>query len=344
MFGSSTISGAGQLAQRFEPVCVARPPPFFAAAMGKQMKRPAACTLNESIHALEDAADNASKRSKGKGEKWAKLKARGALPAHIEEYYNNVPDGVNPREHRTDVINRLFTQTKDGKYIMNTNDVMFKQSLAVYNKKYSRDEEIGVAKTVFIAKHFHGDEKAFDRAVEKGDVHCKEHNGKEFYAFQQVIMGSEGGYKEEHQMDNTKKLSRKEAMQLESMMTQLKWTWKKAMSDDAIMDGEISDPMKKLLRDALNSQNKLAAEGLKMLKNDGKVFAVEDSKQIRQTVQACQQLALALQHLIDLGILPKEEKLTQASLENFLKETASTTQQSNELIESMKGKVRASKN
>ncbi|CAE7684032.1 unnamed protein product, partial [Symbiodinium necroappetens] len=224
-------------------------------------------------------------------------------------YYNNVPDGVNPREHKTDVINRLFTQTKDGKYIMNTNDVMFKQSLAVYNKKYSRDEEIG-----------------------------------EFYAFQQVIMGSEGGYKEEHQMENAKKLGRREAMQLESMMTQLKWSWKKAMSDDAIMDGEISDPMKKLLRDALNSQNKLAAEGLKMLKNDGKVFAVEDSKQIRQTVQACQQLALALQHLIDLGILPKEEKLTQASLENFLKETASTTQQSNELIESMKGKIRASKN
>ena len=176
------------------------------------------------------------------------MKARGALPAHIEEYYNTVPEGVKPREHKTDVINRLFAQTKDGKYAMNTNDIidiMFKQSLAVYNRKYSREEEIGVVKSVFIAKHFHGDEKAFDRAVEKGDVHCREHKGKQFYAFEQVTMGSEGGTNEQHDTQGTKKLSQNEALQLEGMMSSLKWTWK-TMADDSIQiqDGQISDAMK----------------------------------------------------------------------------------------------------
>ena len=58
----------------------------------------------------EDDQGDTSKRNKGKSDKFAKLRASGRLPKHIEELYQNVPDGVGAPEHRTNAINRLFVK------------------------------------------------------------------------------------------------------------------------------------------------------------------------------------------------------------------------------------------
>ena len=45
--------------------------------------------------------------------------------------------------------------------------------------------------------------------------------------------------------------------------------------------------------------------------------------------------------LIDFSMLPNDEKLTKASMECFLKDVASSTHKYSEMVESMKGKIRA---
>ena len=57
---------------------------------------------------------DSDKRDKGKGEKWAKMRAVGQLPSYIAEMYDNPPAEVSARSYRTAIINRLFARQADG--------------------------------------------------------------------------------------------------------------------------------------------------------------------------------------------------------------------------------------
>ena len=80
-------------------------------------------------------------------------------------------------------------------------------------------------------------------------------------------MGSEQGATEEHGFEGRKKISSAKTAELQGLMSNLWWGWKKA-ANEAINDGHIGENMKKLLAQALASQRKLAAEATKMLNKD----------------------------------------------------------------------------
>jgi hypothetical protein len=73
----------------------------------------------------EDDEDPDGARDKGKGEKWAKMKATDKLPAYIVDMYEKeARSHSSPRKFRTAMVNKLFTRQADGSYKLNLQDAM----------------------------------------------------------------------------------------------------------------------------------------------------------------------------------------------------------------------------
>ena len=65
-------------------------------------------------------------RDKGKGEKWAKMKASDRLPAYIVDMYEKeARTQASPRKLRSTMVNKLFTKQADGSYTINLQDTMY---------------------------------------------------------------------------------------------------------------------------------------------------------------------------------------------------------------------------
>lgn len=73
----------------------------------------------------EDDEDPDVARDKGKGEKWAKMKASDKLPAYIVDMYEKeARSHSSPRKFRSAMVNKLFTRQADGSYKLNLQDTM----------------------------------------------------------------------------------------------------------------------------------------------------------------------------------------------------------------------------
>ena len=147
-------------------------------------------------------------RDKGKGVKWAKMKENNQIPDHVMWMYQNVPKGTPARQYRTALINKLFTKTSQGNYMLCTNDVFFKQGLSLYNDKYKKDENVGVPRKLFIAKYFGGNKALFEESLADGEVTVVQEDGKDFCSFRKLVVGTAQGSKENQQLDFTKKVGR----------------------------------------------------------------------------------------------------------------------------------------
>ena len=65
-------------------------------------------------------------RDKGKGEKWAKMKASDKLPAYIVDMYEKgARTQASQRKFRSTMVNKLFTKQADGSYTINLQDTMY---------------------------------------------------------------------------------------------------------------------------------------------------------------------------------------------------------------------------
>ena len=64
-------------------------------------------------------------RDKGKGEKWAKMKASDKLPAYIVDMYEKeARTHASPKKFRSTMVNKLFTKQADGSYTINLQDTI----------------------------------------------------------------------------------------------------------------------------------------------------------------------------------------------------------------------------
>ena len=291
----------------------------------------------------EEEEEDSSKRDKGKGEKWAKMREKGQLPEHLMQLFDQVPPGVGAREHRTSVINRCFKKNKNGGYEINTAEPMFKQSLAAFDKKYARTEEEGLPESVFLHKNFHGDRAAMKQAYENGDIfQTKDGKGATFWAYTKVTIGRESGCVEKSQLDREKTLSQGDATDLQAMMSSMNWGWNKC-KNDALKDGIMSDATKKMLKTAKDSQSRLATEAMKLVTQHGKILHQDRVKELQTGHVRAQSSALAIEHLLKFNMLPNDEELTKQGLETYMGLVAKQTQNVNELVEVSKGLVRAAK-
>eukprot|EP00438_Fugacium_kawagutii_P030640 Skav224036 [mRNA] locus=scaffold5785:375:815:+ [translate_table: standard] len=142
--------------------------------MKKPSKNPnAGLSVNDSVKNLkrglgeagEEGAETHGKevalRDKGKGEKWARMRAAGAIPPHILHLHDEgAKNSSNTRDFRTQVINALFEKNDKGVFELATQKKMFTEAFKVYQKKYARDESEGLAKSILCGLYFQNDEKA----------------------------------------------------------------------------------------------------------------------------------------------------------------------------------------
>ena len=129
-------------------------------------KKPAAMpSVNETLRKLksataspedqendnEDGAMVLVKRDKGKGEKFARMRAAGQIPQHILHLYDETAkSSPSPRDFRTNIINQLFNKSDSGVFTMNTGAKLFTEAYKVYQQKYARDEQEAMSRSVML--------------------------------------------------------------------------------------------------------------------------------------------------------------------------------------------------
>ena len=136
-----------------------------------------------------------------------------------------VPKGTPARQCRTALINKLFTKTSQGNYMLCTNDVFFKQGLSLCNEKYKKNENVGVPRKCSIAKYFGGNKALFEKSLADGEVTVVKEDGKYFCSFRKLVVGTAQGSKENQQLDLTKKLGGKDNPQVKFQL--ILWTFTK---------------------------------------------------------------------------------------------------------------------
>ena len=129
-------------------------------------------------------------RDKGKSLKFTQM--RKNLPSHIQHLYDvEASNKTSPRAFRTSIINQLFKRLPNGRYELVADQPFFNEAKKLYEKKYGKESEQGFPKAVMRGLYFHNDEKAFNQALEDGDIYRISSEGKEFFAFQSVETGRE---------------------------------------------------------------------------------------------------------------------------------------------------------
>ena len=137
-------------------------------------KKPAAMpSVNETLRKLKSATASPedeeheagamvlSKRDKGKGEKFARMRAAGQIPQHILHLYDETAkQSPSPRDFRTNVINQLFNKSDSGVFTMNTGPSssrrrkLFTEAYKVYQQRYAGDEKQGMSRSVTLGLFF----------------------------------------------------------------------------------------------------------------------------------------------------------------------------------------------
>ena len=76
-----------------------------------------------------------------KAEKWARLRATGALPEYLLQLYDqeSKQSPMGKRAFQTQIINKLFKKV-NGSWQLDASDAQFKDYKALYEKRYSKEE------------------------------------------------------------------------------------------------------------------------------------------------------------------------------------------------------------
>ena len=302
----------------------------------KMSKRPAAA-----MSSSPDANEDGCKRDKGKGEKWAKMADKKQIPDHLLALYNEVPAGTSKRKHQTTVINAVFKRRSDGGFDLNTTDPISQQSLESYDKRYSKEQDKGLTKTLFLWKYFQGNQAAMDRAYENGEIfETKDAEGRKFWCHKEMVIGREVGRNETNSIQQQKKARNDQAEAIADIMRKMNWGWDRC-KDDPISNGVMSKDAVKMLNAALQSQNRLATDALKLIKNHSEPLGENRVKELTSGHAKAQSAGLSIEHLLKFKLLPSQQEVSRAGLDNFIREITEQTQAQTELIEVSKGLVRA---
>lgn len=244
------------------------------------IKRPAAAatSLNaqceawklEFAHKNDDPEpeDDKSNRDKGKGVKFQKIKAQ--LPQHIQHMYDvDAKNHSSPREFRTMVINKLFKRQPNGALVLNTKDAFFEESRAVYERKFGKDQNKAMPKSLLVGLYFQGNVQAFQAALDCGDIEEIEDQGKTFYSFKELKSGTErGALKNQNFNSGQMKLSSNEYNDVVALVDSLGWSFSVAPKDAkmlALGNGGLPENAQKSFALAKGACEKLDKQAMSLL-------------------------------------------------------------------------------
>ena len=283
-------------------------------------------------------------RDKAKGQKYAKLK--DSLPDYIVDLVEvQSKKSVSPRDFKTKVINRLFTKSSNGKLELNLSDSMFEEHKRIFTKKYHGEEDAAMPESILKGLYFGNDSVAFENAKKNGDIQEVDVDGKSFWAFKTYKKGVIRGTSEEQTLKGHQKIDRSQSKLLKEVFKSVGWDWSYVEGDvkKMITDHKIPSAVLNLVKQATESQSKLAKEAMTLIKSwpDAKDSRLKDLK----NGYAETQLNLTkLTHMKEFCELPGDEEPTKANLDKLMQAMAQHVQRFNEMVETCRGVVRSKKN
>ncbi|CAE7026132.1 unnamed protein product [Symbiodinium sp. CCMP2456] len=284
-----------------------------------------------------------SGRDKGKGEKWSKLVAQGGIEPHIIDLYQNPPKDQPKRKFRTDLINRYFVRQGDGSLLVNASDSWFSQAKSVYEDRHKTNRDNLTTRLVFIGRNFQNDEKAFERAVESGEVLEVEEDGVKYYGYKQMIKSVKKGARESMDFKAEKPMSKNDVKAIADLFSELKWKYVPSIQDRKKLDvdGKLPDSAEKLLQQAIATQDKMCKTAMAMLKS---TLAIPDNlcKSLKSGYGTAQKHITWLQHVKSFHELPDSQtKLNVQVLDNYMYNVATDTKKFNDDIHQVQGLQKA---
>ena len=344
-----------------------RPASSSASGKGsKSLKRPAA-SINETIDQLrkgtpktrsahhdddhgedeQEEDDDDDKRDKSKGQKYAKM--RDQLPAYVHDLIEvESKKHSSPRDWKTKCINKLFVKDSAGKLVLNLNDSLFEEHRKIYSTKYAKEEDHAMPESIILGLYFHNDEKAFERAKKLGDVEPVECSGKTLWKYTSYKKGQKSGTMETQTLSGKRTVEKNQEKILKQAFDEVGWDWTYSTSQKNIKvfeDGaKIPKQILNLVNQAMDSQTKLMREAMGIIKSWPNGKTDDALAKLKRGHSTCSANCSKLQHMKDFQELPDGLEPTQKNLDGLMMSMAEHVQSYNELIETSRGVLRASKN
>ena len=339
-----------------------RPAASTAMVMPKKMKKPSGAhgddddeqrgALNSQVADWTKGTKGCSpesspshSRDKGKGEKFSKMQQQGAIPEFATELCNHPPKGESKRQFRTQIINKLFVR-KGSSLELCTDDAVFIQAKAAYEKRYHIAEEEGYTRLVFCGRFFANNEARMQQAIDEGEV--TEETGKcgtKFYNFKKQVKGLDRGVVTENRTEGKKSLTARDYSELSGLMDELKWSYKLASKDKKALDqGKIPPAVEKMIEEAMAVQEKLSKQALCLATKSSSEVPEDKLKDLKKGHMTAKKHHSTLQHILSFKESENHEPVTSEMLDKILLQVATDTAQLNRDVEMAKGSVRSNKN
>eukprot|EP00435_Cladocopium_sp_Y103_P050735 s3256_g15.t1 len=324
-----------------------RPAAASTSETGAVMKKPAANAVkalknevqkykqNEDDEETNDVNDKS--RDKMKAEKWARMKAAGALPAYLINLYEEEAkhSPLGKRRFQTEVINKLFKKGESGQWELDASDVQFQSHKALYEKKYNRDEKEALPKSLLLGMYFQGDDTKFTKAL--GEIEfVREENGVRFYAYRRITAGTDKGTENTLAATGSKRGTKEQFEEIGALLGKLKWSLKRSPSDSkALENGKLPAFFDALVAKARTACDKLMKDTLKLEKD-----VPHDKKSVMKDGYKTMSKHLAtLDHMKAFCEFPDGTGISTTTFENCMGDV----DQLNTKVEEFKGYVKAKK-
>ena len=285
-------------------------------------------------------------RDKAKGQKFAKM--RDSLPDYVLDLVEKESKkAVHPREFKTQVINRLFIKGSSGKLELNLQDQMFEEHKRIFSKKYSKEQDRAMPESIMCGLYFHNDRNAFKAALDCGDIEAVDNDdGKTYYAFKEYKRRKEEATVQSQQVQGSRTVTKTQAAILSKAFSSVGWNWNyKSRDCEKLTPGNsIPSSILSLIKEASDSQGKLAKEAALLIKNWPGSNSDERYIKLKKGHGIGGQNIAKLSHMREFHELPDDMEPTKENLDKLMLDMATHTNDYNELVEVSKGFIKAQKN
>lgn len=286
-----------------------------------------------------------SGRDKAKGQKYAKMK--DSLPEHIVDLVEKQSvKAASPRDYKTMVINKLFKRNANGKLELNLDDQFFQEHKKIYQERYAKEQDNAYPESILKGLYFQNDDNAFKLALKKGEVVAVDcGDGKTMYSFTSYKKGKKHGAVEEQVLQGSSKISKEQCRMLAAAFEHVGWSWvyKEKDCTKFLPGASIPPAIQELIKEATDSQAKLAKEASVIIKAWTGDKMDERFKKLKSGHGTCQTNIAKLNHMREFHELPDNLESTKENLDQVMLAMATHTSEYNELVEVTRGLIKASK-
>ena len=295
-----------------------------------------------------------------KSRKWNKMMKSSAIPEELRQMFTTgMSKAENSRLFKAEFINKLFSKTKQGEYVLNPGNPTFASFKQSWDKKFSTEKAKGVPRSIMLYKNFGGNENGFNQALQDGDIFQKEDN---LWYYRTSEVGRSKELADSMRLDGgSANVTADQYATFNSFMHGRPWAQFGEDSGSSSAMASVAAPAKALpaLCDRPAEPKKVSFEVLQVSLEQAKSAQERLYKDAQKLVGKISNKAdQALQNSLRavMGILTENERKLQECLlwksiigtsmekgevDEFMKSAAGTTEKADEQLEQIKGVVKS---